>query len=509
MKNQRKLASIIATTLLTLAISTAASAQNSVAPNHTVKHHHYIVVDMGSLGGPDSIVFELGTRALNNHGIFTGAADTPNLDPNSPQNPCSGYPDFAIDPYIQHVFRWERGEKTDLGTFPGGTSSCSQWISDRGWIVGAATNGKMDLLAGFPEATATLWRDSEIINLGTFGGNESYAWSVNDRGQVVGFASNTTPDQFSGSVFAWGATQTHAFLWQNGRMLDLGTLGGPDSDALVINDHGQITGMSMTSSGAVDPFIWENGKMIDLGTLGGTYGYPNMINARGQIIGFSDILGDIPGQGHAFLWENGVLKDLETLGGTASEARWINDAGEAAGWATFSGEQVVHATLWKEGKIIDLGATTGFPCSYANGINSRGQVFGALQYCPNNTPREAFLWENGDLVKLNSLIPANSDINLGGAMNANDRGEIVAEGALPNGDIHAVLLVPCDEDHPNLVSCDYSMVDSVDLPRSMPPRADQPASALYPSNSVPPSGLLQQIPMGRRPNRFGWIAPTQ
>src|SRR5229473_3054973 len=335
-------------------------------------HHHYVVVDMGGLGGPNSIVYEQGTRSLNNQGTFTGAADTPNLDSNSPQNPCSGYPDFTVDPYIQHVFRWEVGESTDLGTCPGGTSSCSQWISDRGWIVGGATIGEIDPLAGYPAVHATLWRNGQIQNLGTFGGYQSYAWSVNNLGQVVGFASNTTPDQSTGNVFAFGATQTHAFLWQNGRMQDLGTLGGPDSTALVINERGQITGMSMTSSAinpntqlpTIDPFLWENGKLIDLGTLGGAYGYPNMINSRGQIVGESDLAGDQTW--HPFLWENGVLKDLGTLGGSYGEARWINDAGDAAGWSLFAGDQVGHATLWKEGKVIDLGATADFPCSYAN-----------------------------------------------------------------------------------------------------------------------------------------------
>jgi probable HAF family extracellular repeat protein len=99
----------------------------------------------------------------------------------------------------------------------------------------------------------------------------------------------------------------------------------------------------MTSSGAVDPFLWQNGKMIDLGTVGGTFGYPNMINARGQIVGFSHLVGDQTGQ--PFLWENGVLKDLGALGGLFGEARWINDAGDAAGYGTFPGDQVVHATM--------------------------------------------------------------------------------------------------------------------------------------------------------------------
>src|SRR5260370_41829798 len=88
-------------------------------------HHHYVVVGAGTFGGAGSIVYEAATRSLNNQGTFTGAADTPNLDPNSLQNPCSGYPDNTINPYIQHVFRWELGEKTDLGTFPPATTTSS------------------------------------------------------------------------------------------------------------------------------------------------------------------------------------------------------------------------------------------------------------------------------------------------------------------------------------------------------------------------------------------------
>ena len=284
-------------------------------------------------------------------------------------------------------------------------------------------------------------------------------------------------------------------------MQDLGTLGGPDSDALIINDRGQIAGMSITGSGTVDPFVWENGKMTDIGNFGGDYAYPNMINSRGQVVGSSNLH---PGDpfGRPFLWENGLLKDLGTLGGSFGEARWINDVGDAAGWSLFPGDYVVHATLWRDSKIVDLGATTDFPCSYANGINNLGQVLGALQYCPNNYPREAFLWENGDLVNLNSLIPADSGIVLGAANNANDQGEIVAEGTLSNGNLRAVLLIPCDENHPSLEGCDYSLVNSADLPKTQP-RATQPSSAR--SNAI----LSGRIQMGRRGRRFGSLAPVR
>ena len=496
----------ILTALVVVFAACASAPVYSYAQQTPTTHHHYVVVDAGTLGGPDSIVFEPGNRSLNNQGTLTGSADTPNLDFNNPQNPFSTYPDGVIDPYIQHSFQSKRGEITDLGTFPGGTSSGPNWISDSGWIAGAATNGQIDPVAGFPEINAALWRNGQLLNLGAFGGYESLAWSVNDRGQAVGFTANTIPDQFAGFVsFGYSATQTHAFLWQNGRMQDLGTLGGPDSDALLINERGQIAGISITTidpatqQATVDPFLWENGKMIDLGTLGGTSATPDAINNNGQVVGISNLAGDQTW--HPFLWSNGVLKDLGTNGGSFGEARWINDGGHAAGWATLPGDFVVHATLWKEGKIVDLGATADLPCSYANGINNLGQVLGALQHCPNVIAgREALLWEKGDLVNLNTLIPLGSEIVLIQAITANDRGEIVAEGRLLNGDLRAVLLIPCDESHLNVAGCDYRLVDATPAAQVLPAQITQSSAAN--SAKLSPAEM-----MGNRHRRFGTVPP--
>lgn len=503
---------IIAALALGLTFWTSAPVR-SYAQQTPTTHHHYVVVDAGTLGGPESIVFEVGVRNLNNQGTLAGCADTPNVDFNDPQNPDFGYFDGAIDPYIQHPFQSKRGEITDLGTFPGGASGCPQWISDSGLIAGAATNGKIDPVAGFPEINAALWRNGQLLNLGAFGGNESLAWSVSNQGQVVGFAANTIPDQFAGAVtFGLSATLTHAFLWQNGQMQDLGTLGGPDSDALLINERGQIAGISITTidpatqQPTVDPFLWENGKMIDLGTLGGTNGVPDVINNSGQVVGISNLAGDQTW--HPFLWSNGVLRDLGTNGGSFGEARWINDGGDAAGWATLPGDFVVHATLWKESKIVDLGATTDLPCSYANGINNLGQVLGTLQHCPEVIAgREAFLWEKGDLVNLNTLVPSSSGIVLIGAFNANNRGEIVAEGRLLNGDLRAVLLVPCDENHLNVAGCDYRLVDATPDAQVLPAQMTQSPAANSAKLSPAEVKARFQSLIGNRHRHFGAVSP--
>ena len=109
-----------------------------------------------------------------------------------------------------------------------------------------------------------------------------------------------------------------------------------------------------------------------------------------------------------FLWNGEKMIDLftDTTGGNPLSADALNDAGEIVGAAVFP-NQPLHAYLRTNGEAKDLGSVNGDGCSWAHAINSRGQVVGQSFPCDVSTIH-TFLWENGSMVDLNSLIPANS-----------------------------------------------------------------------------------------------------
>ena len=422
-----------------LTMPTGMAAQDNSSQNQKPKHHTYKLIDLGTLGGPNSFISTFFLQ-LANSGRLVGEADTVIPDPFAPN--C-----LQFSCLVNHAFSWKEGTKTDLGALPGNSSSTPLMTNERGQAVGGSENGLLDPLTGFPAFRGVLWQQGKTIDLGTFGGNNSLAVSINLRGQVVGGAQNAIPDSFAfcGQPFLqFYPTQVHAFIWQAGVMRDLGTLGGNDSCAANVNDQGQVTGFSYTNSvpnpntgvPTQDPFLWERGKMTDLGTLGGTYGVPNWLNSHGQVVGFSNMPGDW--FNHPFLWDKGVLTDMGTLGGYYANSYVINEAGQAVGISDLA-DFTHHAFVWSKGNMADLGAVGSDPCSNGFYINASGQVVGTSTDC-HGTILHAFLWENGSMVNLNAYI--GPDFAFVEPFNVNDRGEIAGNGVFPSGDVHVVLLVP-------------------------------------------------------------------
>jgi probable HAF family extracellular repeat protein len=145
-----------------------------------------------------------------------------------------------------------------------------------------------------------LWHgEGTRIDMGTLGGPTSWAVAVNARAEVAGVSD--TDRVVSCQTNEWGTFCTyeaHAFLWRDGRMSDLGTLGGPHATARAINDRGDIVGESDTADVVycydeggehvciheIHAFLWRNGLMIDLGQRG-EFSFATGINTSGKIVG--------------------------------------------------------------------------------------------------------------------------------------------------------------------------------------------------------------------------------
>jgi probable HAF family extracellular repeat protein len=355
--------------------TTAARVTAPISP----ASHKVTEIGLGSLGGGWT-----DARAINDRGQVVGASATPD-----------GY---------SHAFLWEKGIMTDLTPTPE-TYSNAVDINNRGQIVGTDGVGAFLRQNGATTRLTETWVDIRGINepgqvlytgYNDSGESRVYLWNngttkdlggpiaewdpvrMNDRGQVVVTA-----------MFDYDLGWTHAYLWDKGEKIDLGTLGGAEPTAAMvfdINNRGQITGGSYTPSFEGHVFLWENGTITDLITMSGFFDSCEApaINDLGQAIGSCT---DASGNRQGYLWGKGKMISLGTLGGTYCEPRAINNSGQIVGSSTTaSGEE--HAFLWEQGTMIDLAPGSYF--SNARLINSSGQIVG--DRCDPGVGCSAVLW---------------------------------------------------------------------------------------------------------------------
>ena len=238
-----------------------------------------------------------------------------------------------------------------------------------------------------------------IRDLGTLGGPVSQAKAVNRAGQVVG----TSRDELG---------RSRAFRWdEQAGITDLGPSIGVHSSANDINERGEIVGGGDTGFGDFHAFLLSEGLSFDLGTLGGNESEALALNRLAQVAGHSRVRGAGAGAGavakHAFFVpEPGKMLDLGSLGGVTSVAHDVNDRGEVVGFAESRGGQP-HAFRWTAADgISDLGTLDG-TVSIALAINNRGEVVGGSG--------RAFRWTAdagiGDLGTLGGRTSCANDIN--------------------------------------------------------------------------------------------------
>ena len=349
---------------------------------------------------------------------------------------------------------------TDLGTLEGGTFSQPFFINKYGLVSGSAS---------LPDGTqhAVLWLEGLMGDIGApgLGGPNSIAFGDNDKFQSAGEAETSTPDPNGEDFCGFGTHLTCLpFLWQDGVMTPLPTLGGNNGEATAINNRGEVAGFAENSSPDpgcpapqvlhFKPVIWENGKVNQLHTLGGDPdGVAFMINDNGQAVGASgncatfnpiDLYNLVPV--HALLWEKGKAIDLGSLGGTTGQAGGnialdINNQGQVVGNSDLPGDTTFHAFLWtRKTRMQDLGTLSGDVNSLSISINDAGSAVGA-SLDANFNPR-AFLWEKGVMTDLNTLVAGDSPLYLLTGCSINSRGEITGLGLTSTGETHTYLATP-------------------------------------------------------------------
>src|ERR1022692_2774063 len=222
---------------------------------------------------------------------------------------------------------------TDLGTLEGGTFSQPFFINRYGLVSGSSS-----LADG--NQHAVLWLEKLKLDIGApgLGGPNSIAFGDNDRFQSAGEAETSTPDPKNEDFCGFGTHLTCSpFLWQDGGMIQLPTLGGNNGVATAINNRGEVSGFaenSIPDPGCpapqvleFEPVVWEKGVIHKLPTFGGDPdGITYLINDNGEVVGGSGTCATFNRNSlnnllpvHALLWEKGKATDLGNLGGQTGQ----------------------------------------------------------------------------------------------------------------------------------------------------------------------------------------------
>jgi len=367
---------------LTVAMALTGAAQGG-NPNDSegAGQASYQVINLPSLGGSSSV-----GNSINNRGWVAGRSNLPGDS-------------------TRHATLWKSGAINDLGTLGGPNSAVLWPVkNDRGIIAGISQTAERDPLgerwscsAFFPAATGTgyrclgfKWEAGVMRPLPTLGGTNGFATGANNLSQVVGWAENNVRDS---TCIAPQVLQFRAVLWgpRRGQIRELPPLPGDTvSSATALNDRGQVVGISGFCDQAVGRFsaihavLWQHGKVIPLGTLGGVaWNTPMSINQRGDVVGFSNISAADGGDfnPHAFLVPSGGrIRDLGTLpGDVTSQALGINERRQVVG-TSCDAKGSCRAFLWDNGVMMDLNEAVrpGYAdvLTTANDIDDVGRITG-------------------------------------------------------------------------------------------------------------------------------------
>lgn len=327
---------------------------------------------------------------------------------------------------------------------PGATTGHAFDINAAGQVGGQATIGS----AG----TALRWSGAGLAYESVGPG---YVSGINALGALCGGNGNGT------RAAAWSPA---------GTPIDLGTLGGNQSFAQALNVSGTVVGTARVSSTRTQAFLWRDfnangtsdpGEMRNLGGLSPTADSTAFdVNDADVVVG-EIALPELPGHYEAFVWSDangnfandpGELHRLGSLGGFYSRATAINALGEIAGSSYIEGDETLLAFRYRDvdhNGVNDPGEMVALPAlgSYSNhgglDIDRSGAVVG---FAASPTDTRACLWVDDRVFDLNDQLVSNpAGFKLAVASAINDAGWIVGWGSYASVSYRPYLLTPVPE----------------------------------------------------------------
>lgn len=302
-------------------------------------------------------------------------------------------------------------------------------IVDLGQFVGRGINDFGDVVGATSRPRAVLWHEGQLIDLGGIGGGEAEATDINNTGLITGVAT-TSPSNF----------YSHAFLWDNGTMIDLSTVRGnglANSIGFALNERGVVAGRSERNYlGKERAFLWET-AMYELPALrtdadrAAGHGLNNLHVVVGESYTCSWCVSPV-------MWtEPGTIVELQKLpGNDGGDAVAINDANVIVGSSNRSG--LFDAVRWDGTTAVALPSLgVDFYHTEALDVNNRGTIVGFSSNNGDATGARATRWIGDEVADLNDLVGSTSLI-LKEANAINNAGQITGRAA---GD-RAFLLTP-------------------------------------------------------------------
>jgi probable HAF family extracellular repeat protein len=261
------------------------------------------------------------------------------------------------------------------------------------------------------------------------GGEWVTAYGLNDHGQVVGSFKKSSQDY------------EHAFTWDKATgWKNIEPQSMFSSRATDINNYGQISADFQGSAVRMEP----NGLIAQIGTLGSSNSRSTAINSSGHVVGMSPV-DSLGWEQNSFLWKDGAIRNLNASDGVSGrqEYDWaydISDAGLVVGYVSLGGRS-------RLGYLYDSNsdAITYFPEVTMYSINNRGTVVGEKYDPASPLSYRATIYQNGQLYDLNDFISHPTSVYLGGAIDVNDTGQILAVGQSNFPGVYGFILTPIPE----------------------------------------------------------------